>query len=206
MNKYRNQVVTNDFFRRDDVVQIARELLGKVLCTRFDGVLTSGRIVETEAYNGVFDQACHAYGGRRTNRTDVMYQPGGVAYVYLCYGIHHLFNVITNIEDIPDAVLIRAVEPLDGMDAMLQRREMQRPERRLTAGPGVMSRALSITTNLNGRPLTPESGIWIEQRFPPVVEKEIETGTRVGIGYAGEDAQLPWRFCIKGNKWVSPAK
>ena len=107
-----------DFYQREDVLTISRELLGKVLCTQFEGELTSGIIVETEAYAGETDQASHTYGGRRTLRTEVMYAPGGVSYIYLCYGIHHLFNVVTNFEGIPHAILIRAIKPIDGIDIM----------------------------------------------------------------------------------------
>ncbi len=116
--------LNRDFYQREDVLSISRELLGKILCTNFDGKFTNGMIVETEAYAGETDHASHAYGGRRTNRTETMYSPGGTAYVYLCYGIHHLFNVVTNAEDNPHAILIRAIEPIKGIESMLQRRNM----------------------------------------------------------------------------------
>ena len=135
-----------DFYQREDVLAISHELLGKVLCTNFNGSLTTGIIVETEAYAGVADRASHAYGGRRTNRTEVMYSPPGTAYVYLCYGIHHLFNVVTNVEGVPHAVLIRAIEPIEGIDIMLQRRKMSKLLPKLTAGPGILSQALGIST------------------------------------------------------------
>ena len=115
-------MLTESFYAREDVVKIARELLGKVLVTNFNGILTSGMIVETEAYAGTTDKASHAYGGRRSARTEIMYMPGGTAYVYLCYGIHHLFNVVTNAINIPHAILIRGIEPIDGIETMLARR------------------------------------------------------------------------------------
>ena len=113
---------------RKDVVGIARELLGKVVCTRIDGELTTALITETEAYAGVTDKASHAYGDRRTKRTEPMYSTGGVAYVYLCYGIHHLFNVVTNKKDVPHAILVRSGKPLSGIKLMLERRQKSEPE------------------------------------------------------------------------------
>jgi len=201
-----SEILETSWFQGDEVTSIARKLLGKVLVTNFAGLRTSGIIVETEAYNGVYDKACHAYGGRRTPRTEVMYAPGGVAYVYLCYGIHHLFNVITNNRDIPDAVLIRAVQPIQGIETMLERRKMQIVQPKLTAGPGILSQALGITLAISGQQLTKENNIWIENSDVVLMEENIEAGTRVGIGYAGEDALLPWRFSVKGNIWKSPAK
>lgn len=194
-----------EFYTRADVVQIAKELLGKVLVTTFDGLVTSGIIVETEAYAGVADKASHAYGGRRTARTETMYSEGGVAYVYLCYGIHHLFNVVTNIEDIPHAVLIRAIEPLEGIDIMLERRGKEKLNPALTAGPGAMSSALGIHTKHTGNNLA-EGEIVIEDRGIIVQKKDIISGTRVGVAYAAEDAYLPYRFWIKDNPYVSKGK
>src|ERR1700722_20084730 len=148
----------HSFYDRKNVVQIARELLGKILVTQFDGRRTSGRIVETEAYNGVGDRASHAWSGRRTRRTEVMYAAGGTAYVYLIYGIHHLFNVVTNKKDVPHAVLIRALEPMEGMEVMRERmekgaavqrdgaNEVLKPDYSLTRGPGNLSRALGLRT------------------------------------------------------------
>ena len=193
------------FYTRADVVQIAKELLGKVLVTRFDGLTTSGIIVETEAYAGAGDKASHAYGGRRTARTETMYRMGGVAYVYLCYGIHHLFNVVTNMEDIPHAVLIRAIEPIEGIDIMLERRGKSKLVPSLTAGPGAMSSALGIHTKHTGSRLS-GGEIIIEDRGIVVKKKEIISGTRVGVAYAEEDAYLPYRFLIKDNPYVSKGK
>ena len=199
-----------DFYQREDILAISKELLGKVLCTNFNGNLTTGIIVETEAYAGIMDKASHAYSGRRTQRTEVMYAEGGTAYVYLCYGIHHLFNVVTNVEGIPHAVLIRAINPIEGIDIMLQRRNMSKLLPKLTAGPGILSRALGICTDPSGMSLMGNK-IWIENNHPSDRSKrsdgyDIISSPRVGCQYAGKDAHNPWRFRIKGNKWVSPAK
>ena len=193
-----------DFYQRDDVLLISRELLGKVLCTNFHGKLTSGIIVETEAYAGVTDKASHAYGGKRTKRTETMYASGGTAYVYLCYGIHHLFNIVTNNENIPHAVLIRAIQPLDGIDIMLQRRNKKKVDRSLTAGPGSLTRALSITIKDSGT-LLMDNLIWLEDQNIQIKNQDILASPRVGVQYAGKDANNPWRFRIKGNPWTSPA-
>lgn len=190
------------FYSRPDVVQISKELLGKYLLTEIDGVRTGGMIVETEAYSGQNDKACHASQGRRTARTEIMYQQGGVAYVYLIYGLHHLFNMVTNKEGMADAVLIRAIEPTEGVEEMLLRRRMQKKEKRLTAGPGVVSEALGISRKQYGEPLIGPH-IWVEDRQQKLNEEEIIARPRVGVAYAGEDALLPWRFSIKSNPWVS---
>lgn len=193
------------FYTRKDVVKIARELLGKVIVTNIDGIRTSGMIVETEAYAGVNDRAAHSFGGRNTERTRVMYMEGGVAYIYLCYGIHHLFNVITGTEGIPTGVLVRAVEPLEGIEEMLRRRKKEKLTPALTAGPGALSAALGIYTALTGTSLSGDD-IYIEDRDIKIRPHDIVTGTRVGVGYAGQDALLPYRFSIKGNKYVSKGK
>lgn len=198
-------ILPESFYTRKDVVQIAKELLGKVLVTDINGVITSGMIVETEAYAGISDKASHAYGNRRTNRTEIMYSKGGVAYVYLCYGIHHLFNVVTNQQDIPHAVLIRAVEPMDGIEYMLQRRRKEKLSPALTAGPGAMSEALGIHTTYTGKPLSGKE-IWLEDRGIQPGAKDIIAASRVGVAYAQEDAFLPYRFYIRGNPYVSKGK
>lgn len=193
------------FYTRTDIVKIAKELLGKVIVTNIGGVTTSGMIVETEAYAGVHDKASHSFGGRNTERTKVMYMNGGVAYVYLCYGIHHLFNVITNVAGTPSGVLIRGVEPLEGIDHMLARRRKEKLTPALTAGPGALSAALGISTALTGTSLDSDN-IYIEDRGIKINKEEIVVGTRVGVAYAAEDAMLPYRFSIKGNKYVSKGK
>lgn len=191
-----------EFYTRPDVAQLAQELLGKYLYTCVDGMLTGGMIVETEAYSGQNDRACHAHLNRRTARTEIMYSEGGVAYVYLIYGIYHLFNIITNEQDKADAVLIRAIEPEVGIEEMLLRRGFQSIKPNLTAGPGVLSIALGIDRKLYGADLTGDT-IWLEDKGLVLPEESIAAGPRIGIDYAGEDALLPWRFWVKGNKWVS---
>jgi DNA-3-methyladenine glycosylase len=193
-------ILPPSFYLNEDVVQVAKDLLGKVIVTKIDGVTTSGIITETEAYAGITDKASHAFGGRRTNRTEVMYAKGGVAYVYLCYGIHHLFNVVTNAKDLPHAVLIRAIEPVKGIDAMLQRRKKTILQPQLTSGPGAMSMALGIHTSHTGLSLA--KGIITIHDEGLSVEDIIAT-TRIGVDYAKEDALLPYRFYIEGNKFIS---
>ena len=195
--------VLAEFFHRTDVVQISRDLLGKVLVTEFEGRRTSGIITETEAYRAPDDKACHAFGNRRTSRTEVMFQEGGHAYIFLCYGIHHLFNIVTATKDTAHAVLIRAVEPLEGVDIMLERRNMKDPKKpNLTTGPGALAQALGLTTQSTGlNMLLPDSPIWIEDRGIEVPESEIVTGKRIGVDYAGECAEWPWRFWIKGTRY-----
>jgi DNA-3-methyladenine glycosylase len=198
-------VLPESFYRRDDVVAIARELLGKVIVTDIDGRISSGIITETEAYAGIADRASHAYGGRRTKRTETMYAAGGVAYVFLCYGIHHLFNVVTNTVDVPHAVLIRGLQPLEGIDTMLARRGKARLQPSLTAGPGVLSQAMGIDTMHTGVSLQgPE--ITIVEGTELIRDTDIVTATRVGVAYAQEDALLPYRFYIRGNQYVSKGK
>lgn len=192
----RHKALSQSFYLRDDVIAISRELLGKVLCTDIDGLRTSVVITETEAYAGVTDKASHAWGDRRTRRTEPMYGPGGVAYVYLCYGIHHLFNVVTNVEGVPHAVLVRAGEPKSGIAAMLERRGKPQPDKMLLAGPGSLARALGITTALTGSSLV-DGPIWIEDRGVRVDEACISAGPRVGIDYAEEDAARPYRFRLR---------
>ena len=193
-----------DFYQREDVLLISRELLGKVLCTNFHGKLTSGIIIETEAYAGVTDKASHAYGGRRTKRTETMYAKGGSAYVYLCYGIHHLFNIVTNKENIPHAVLIRAIQPRDGIKIMLQRRNKKKIDHTLTSGPGSLTRALGITIKNSGTFLM-DNLIWLEDQNINYTNQDILATPRVGVQYAGKDTQKPWRFKVEHSPWVSPA-
>jgi DNA-3-methyladenine glycosylase len=193
------------FYTRPDVIQVARDLIGKYLFTHIDGLLTGGRIVETEAYRGENDLACHANGGRRTPRTEIMYHEGGVAYVYLIYGLYALFNVITNVAGKADAVLIRAIEPVAGIPEMLRRRHHPRLSPKLTAGPGVLTRALGIQTYHYGTALTGNL-IWLEDRQDVVPQDQLIVSPRVGVAYAGEDALHPWRFRLRNNPWTSPAK
>ena len=193
------------FYEREDVVEIAKELLGKILCTQIDGVFTSGMIVETEAYNGQSDKACHAFNHGKTERNKIMFGEGGFAYIYLCYGIHHLFNVVTNVSGMADAVLIRAIEPMDGVCHILTRRNKTKLERTVGGGPGIASKALGISTLHYGLDLVGDV-IWIENRGINISSNQILASPRVGVDYAGEDAQLPWRFRIKDNPFTSTAK
>ena len=189
--------LTSSFYDRDDVVQISRELLGKVLCTNLAGGITRAIITETEAYAGVGDRASHAYGGRRTKRTEPMFAAGGIAYVYLCYGIHHLFNVVTGAVDTPHAILLRAGKPLQGTAIMLQRRGKSREDKSLLAGPGSLAKAMGITTALSGHSLL-DNRVWIENHQFVVADSEITSGPRVGVDYAQEDASRPYRFiCVQ---------
>ena len=192
------------FYERGDVLAISKELLGKVLYTQFDDNLTSGIIVETEAYAGETDRASHAYGGKRTQRTEIMYASGGTAYIYLCYGIHHLFNVVTNFEGIPHAVLIRAIEPKDGIEIMLQRRNKKTVNQSLTAGPGALTQALGITVANSGASLK-DNLIWLEDQNIFYSNQDIIASPRVGVQYAGKDAQNSWRFRIENSPYVSPS-
>lgn len=190
------------FYQQEDVVSIANQLLGKQLFTLIDGKLTGGTIVETEAYNGIIDKASHAYNGRFTNRTSTMYKNGGISYVYLCYGIHYLFNVVTNIENNPHAVLIRGIEPTEGLSIMLKRRNMQSLMPRITAGPGALAKALGIDKSLNAKDLLGNE-VWIEDNGIYYQKEQIIASPRVGVAYAEDHKLLPWRFYIKGNKFVS---
>jgi len=190
------------FFIRKDVVKIAKELLGKIIVTFFDEQLTAARITETEAYNGIVDKASHAYNNRRTKRTEIMYGTGGAAYVYLCYGIHHLFNVVTNLKDVPHAVLIRAAEPVIGIDAMLQRTHKKKLDNTLTSGPGNVSKALGIYTHHTGNDLQSEN-FFIADDGSRLPKTKIVATPRIGVQYAAEDALLPYRFFIKDNIFVS---
>jgi len=194
--------IPKDFYQNINVTEIAVQLLGKQLFTNINGELTGGIIVETEAYNGITDKASHAYGGRFTERTKTMYKEGGVSYVYLCYGIHYLFNVVTGPLNCPQAVLIRAIEPLVGLDIMLERRNMTTFKPAVCSGPGALSKALGITKSLNDKDLRGNE-IWIEDVDCSVYSQKVQTAKRIGVDYAQEDALLPWRFYVEGNKFVS---
>jgi DNA-3-methyladenine glycosylase len=183
-----------EFYLDTNVVKLAKAFLGKVLVTNIDGMITSGIITETEAYNGIVDRASHAYGGRRTNRTEVMFSQGGLSYVYLCYGIHYLFNIVTGIENEPHAVLIRATKPLEGEDIMRERRNLKPGSKTLlSGGPGTVTQALGIDKNMNALSLTGNI-IWIEDHGIKIPPKKIHKSPRIGVDYAGEDAKLLYRF------------
>ncbi|MEY4929405.1 MAG: hypothetical protein RI909_129 [Bacteroidota bacterium] len=192
-------VLSDSFYQRSNVTQIAKELLGKKLVTNVLGKRTAGVIVETEAYS-YRERGCHAYNNKMTNRNKVMFESGGVAYVYLCYGIHHLFNVVTNQHGLADAVLVRALQPSEGEPLMLNRMKTT-STKRITSGPGKLTKALGIDRTFDGKNLN-DAEVWIEEG-DLISAQKIVSSTRIGIDYAGEDALLPWRFSIKGNVWVS---
>ncbi|MBN2479302.1 MAG: DNA-3-methyladenine glycosylase [Parachlamydiales bacterium] len=192
------------FYQKDDVVFLAKKLLGKYLFTKIDNIITAGIIVETESYNGIEDKASHAYMGRRTKRTEVMFQDGGIVYVYICYGMHALLNVVTNKKDIPHAILIRAIEPKIGIETMLKRRNKSCLDNSLTSGPALLTKAFGITKDFNYLPFNSEK-IWIEDKNIKISDKDILASKRVGIDYAEEDQHLPYRFRIRNNPWTSKA-
>lgn len=190
-----------EFYLRKDVVLIAKELLGKVLVTNWNNEITSGRIVETEAYAGEIDKASHAYKGR-TKRTEVIYKQGGTAYVYLCYGIHQMFNIVTNENDVPHAILIRAVEPLEGINIMLQRTGKKTADHTLTRGPGNVGKAFGFHTSQCGVSLVSDE-LFITDDGYKIKESAIATSPRIGVDYAGDHAAWHYRFFLKGNKFIS---
>ena len=202
-----DSLLSESFYLNDDVLTIARDLIGKKLCTEDTyGNVVSGMITETEAYKAPEDKASHAHNFKRTKRTETMYLPGGHAYVYLIYGIHHLFNVVTGPKDLPHAVLIRAVEPVSGEEIMLKRRNQKKITPKLSAGPGRLSDAMAIDMKLNRQNLRENSKgnplVWIEH-FKDFSDVEIESSPRVGINYAEEYVNKPWRYFLKDSEFVS---
>ncbi|MCC6256798.1 MAG: DNA-3-methyladenine glycosylase [Chitinophagaceae bacterium] len=197
------QILPTSFFEGPDVVSIARELLGKIIETRIGGRVTSGRIVETEAYVAFTDKASHAFSGRRTPRNEDMYGPPGTSYVYICYGLHRMFNVVTNKAGIPDAVLVRAVEPVSGIPVMLKRSNKTVADASLTRGPGNTGRALGIEKRHSGNPLQqgPIRLLFDPDEIPD--ETGIGISTRIGVASSGADAMRPYRFFVQGNPYVS---
>ena len=190
------------FYTRAGVLAVARDLLGQRLVVPApDGTRVAGIIVETEAYRGPADRASHAFGGRRTRRTETMYSIGGTAYVYFVYGMHHQFNVVTGVENVPHAVLVRALEPVEGVEVMRRRRGGV-PDRELANGPGKLCQALGIDRALDTADLL-GSRAWIEPRDRPLRPSAVARGPRVGIDYAGPWAAMPWRFWIRGSAFVS---
>jgi len=191
------------FYEQADVVAVARQLIGKIVVTNFNGKITSGRIVETEAYVAFTDKASHAYKGRRTARNEHMYAAAGTAYIYICYGMHQMLNVVTNKKDIPDAVLIRALEPIEGIDEMLQRTGKPQLDFSLTRGPGNVGKALGIFKEHSGIHLRHDQIYIAEDKNFNMQQQVIGVSQRIGIASAEEDALLPYRFFLKGNKYVS---
>ncbi|HOW30711.1 MAG TPA: DNA-3-methyladenine glycosylase [Bacteroidales bacterium] len=198
-------LLSREFYNRTNVVQIARELLGKKLFTHIDGETCSGIICETEAYAGITDRASHAYGGRRTARTEIMFRQGGTAYVYLCYGIHSLFNIVTNVTDVPHAVLIRGIIPETNQNVMAKR-SGKTIKKNMGIGPGNVSKLLGIHYSHTGldlcsKPVKGNNGdaIWLMDEDVHVPAEEIEITSRVGVEYAGADALLPYRFIWRSS-------
>ncbi|MCB2208794.1 MAG: DNA-3-methyladenine glycosylase [Bacteroidetes bacterium] len=190
------------YYLSDDVPSLAKSLLGKYLITNINGVIAGGMITETEAYEGVTDRASHAYGGLRSKRTEVLYATGGCSYVYLCYGIHYLFNIVTNQKEVPHAVLIRGIFPMIGIEEVLIRTGKRKVGYALTNGPGKLSKALGITLRQNNIALNGQQ-IWIEDREIQCMETDIISTKRVGVDYAGPDALLPYRFILDYRKYIA---
>ena len=199
--------LTREFYLRPDTLEIARDLLGKLLVVpTAAGERISGMIVEAEAYLGVIDKAAHSYGNRRTKRTETMYAQGGTAYIFFIYGMYFQFNVVAGEIDTPHAILIRAVEPIEGVETMRSRRAVknpnkQMPDKNLTSGPGKLCIAFGIDKSFDGADLL-GSKVWLED-FRTVPLHEIASGKRIGIDYAEEYAEKPWRFWVKDNLFVS---
>lgn len=190
------------FYNRKDVVKIARELLGKIVVTNFNGMVTSGRIVETEAYAGLTDKASHSFNGKRTARNEHMYSPPGTAYIYICYGMHQMLNIVTNEKEIPDAVLIRAIEPLKGVEIMADRTAKSESDKTITRGPGNVGKALGIFKHHSGLYLMDEE-IYLLDDHQKIPDEKMGISKRIGVESAGIDGLLPYRFYIKGNRYVS---
>ena len=200
------QTIPAAFFQRPDPTQIARELLGKYVFSRLEGELTGGRIVETEAYSHQGDNSLTMHLKRRGRHGQALYEPGGRAYLYTVYQRHTLFNIVTNIVDVPNTVLLRAIEPTVGIDVMLRRRGLKAVARNLTAGPGLLTQALGVTPALTGTGLQ-GNVLWLEDRGEAVLDVQVRASARVGLAYSGpEAAGLPWRFRIADSPWTSPAK
>ena len=194
-------LVPREFYLRPDVLTVARDLLGKLLVVPGpNGERVSGKIVEVEAYRGPEDRASHAYGERRTKRTETMYRSGGVAYVYFVYGMYYQFNVVSGAEDVPHAILVRALEPVEGVEIMRARRHSH-PDHNLTNGPGKLCIAMGIDRQLNGADLLGQQ-VWLEE-FENISPRSIARGPRIGIDYAQEWIDKPWRFWIRDNPFVS---
>lgn len=191
-----------DFYRRDDVVQIASDLIGKELYTTIDGKLCGGTIIETEAYRGPEDRGSHAYNNRRTSSNEMMYSAGGKVYMYICYGIHDMFNIVTGNEGSSHAVLIRAIEPHTGIEYMRERRNIFNDDRNLCRGPGSLSKALGLNKKHNGTDIQSDI-IWIEDSGNDYSADQIKASARIGMNFEGPYKIIPWRFYVKGNRYVS---
>lgn len=196
------QKLPQSYFLSDDVVHLAKDLIGKYLFVNTEDVVTGGIIVETEAYKGPEDVGSHAYNHRRTNRNDIMYSAGGVVYMYICYGIHDMLNIVTGPENTAHAILIRAIQPTEGLDVMRERRKVRNEDSRLCRGPGALAKALALKKVHNGISLQ-DNEIWIEDRGPGFQESELIAGPRIGLNISEPYKSIPWRFYVKGNPHVS---
>lgn len=197
-------IIPQEFYQSEDVLSLSKALLGKFIVSHIDGQYSSGMIVETEAYRAPDDKACHAYANKRTPRTETMFAIGGTCYVYICYGIHNLFNIVTAPKDTAHAILVRAIEPVDGKELMEARRNMSISKKESCNGPGKFTRCMGITKSQNGIDLcSKKSELYIEDRGIVIQSKDIIAGPRVGMSTAEECSHWPWRFRIKGNKWSS---
>jgi DNA-3-methyladenine glycosylase len=196
-----------EFYLREDTLQIAQDLIGKLLVVpTATGARVSGMIVETEAYLGAIDKAAHSYNNRRTARNEITYAIGGYSYVFFIYGMYFQFNVVCGAKDSPHVVLIRAVEPVENLEIMRERRLIKNrsakmPDKNLTSGPGKLCIALDINRRLNGEDLLGDK-IWLED-YKTFSGAEIKIGKRIGIDYADAFAEKPWRFWLKNNEFVS---
>lgn len=188
--------ISVDYYLDNDIVRLAKSFIGKVLYTQIDNIISGGIITETEAYRGPDDRASHAFGNRRTKRTEVMFNAGGIAYVYLCYGIHQMFNIVSGEIGMPHAILIRGILPIFGVDNIRNRRgHIKKSLKEICAGPGTLTQGLNINVKHSGLSLLSNT-IWLEDHKVQIHPNQITTGPRIGIDYAGEDAKLPWRFLL----------
>ena len=194
--------LAESFYTREDTLSIARELLGKYLFTNVDGLLCGGMIVETEAYLGPEDMGSHSYNNRRTARNEMMYSAGGLVYMYICYGIHDMLNIVTGPENKAHAILIRAIQPTHGLEVMRERRKVRNEDTRLCRGPGALAKALALKKVHNGISLQ-DNEIWIEDRGLRFSETELVAGPRIGLNIAEPYKSIPWRFYVKGDPHVS---
>lgn len=186
------------YYQNEDVVFLAKDLLGKTLITNINGIKTGGIIGETEAYSEI-EKGCHAFNKRKTERTKIMFEAGGLSYVYFCYGMHHLFNIVTGKKDFAQAVLIRAIQPTIGIDEILKRRNKIKIDKNLCNGPGKVCQALGIRKAHYGLSLT-GNDIYVQTTKLESAELQIISTTRIGIDYAAEDRYLPWRFLLVNKK------
>lgn len=196
------QKLPQSYFLSEDVVYLAKDLIGKHLFVNTEDVVTGGVIVETEAYKGPEDVGSHAYNHRRTNRNDIMYAAGGVVYMYICYGIHDMLNVVTGPENTAHAILIRAIQPTQGLEVMRERRKVRHEDTRLCRGPGALAKALALKKVHNGISLQ-DNEIWIEDRGQRFSDTDLIAGPRIGLNIPEPYKSIPWRFYVKGNPYVS---